>query len=319
MFKHIPVLLDEVIEGLKVDKDKIYVDATLGGGGHSENILEVLDKGKGLLIGIDQDEDAIKASSERLKKYLDDKKLIIVKNNFENIDVVLDELNIKKIAGAIFDLGVSSFQFDEGSRGFSYNKDAKLDMRMDKDNPLTCEMLVNEYSEDEISNIIREYGEENFAKSIAHNIVSYRKEKRIETTFELVDIIKKSIPAKYRYGDGNEKNPAKRTFQAFRVYINSELKVLDVALDKVIDRLEDGGRLAVITFQSLEDKLVKDKFRTFESPCTCPKGYPCVCGKKSKGVIINKKVIRASDDEIESNRRSKPAKLRIFERRENVN
>lgn len=319
MFKHIPVMLDEVIESLNVDKDKIYVDATIGGGGHSEEILKILSDGKGFLIGIDQDVDAIKACSERLKKYIDAKKLIIVKNNFENIDVVLDDLNIKRVAGVLFDLGVSSFQFDEGSRGFSYNKDARLDMRMDRDNPLTCEKVVNEYDAKELSRIIREYGEENFASSIADKIVTYRNIKKIETTYELVDIIKSAIPAKYRYGDGKEKNPAKRTFQAFRVYINRELEVIDLALDKIIDRLDENGRLVVITFQSLEDKLVKDKFKTFESPCTCPKGYPCVCGKKSKGKMISKKVIRASSAEIENNRRSRPAKLRIFERRKDAN
>ncbi len=319
MFKHIPVMLDEVIESLNVDKDKIYVDATIGGGGHSEEILKILSGGKGFLIGIDQDADAIEACSDRLKKYIDAKKLIIVKNNFENIDVVLDDLNVKKVAGALFDLGVSSFQFDEGSRGFSYNKDARLDMRMDKDNPLTCEKVVNEYDAKELSRIIREYGEENFASSIADKIVSYRSTKKIETTYELVDIIKSAIPAKYRYGDGKEKNPAKRTFQAFRVYINRELEVIDLALDKIIDRLDENGRLVVITFQSLEDKLVKDKFKTFESPCTCPKGYPCVCGKKSKGKMVSKKVIRASSDEIENNRRSRPAKLRIFERGKDAN
>ncbi len=192
-------------------------------------------------------------------------------------------------------------------------------MRMDKDNPLTCEKVVNEYDAKELSRIIREYGEENFASSIADKIVSYRSTKKIETTYELVDIIKSAIPAKYRYGDGKEKNPAKRTFQAFRVYINRELEVIDLALDKIIDRLDENGRLVVITFQSLEDKLVKDKFKTFESPCTCPKGYPCVCGKKSKGKMVSKKVIRASSDEIENNRRSRPAKLRIFERGKDAN
>ena len=314
MFNHIPVLLSETIDGLNIDSDGIYVDATLGGGGHSEKILEKLSVGKGRLVGIDQDADAIKATSERLKKYIGNNKLVICKNNFENVDKVLDELNIDKINGILFDLGVSSYQFDEGDRGFSYNHDAILDMRMDKNNPLTCKELVNTFSEQEIYHIIRDYGEDNFAKNIAKHIVAERQKKEINTTFELVDVIKSAIPAKLRWGEGNEKNPAKRTFQAFRIYINRELDVIDIALEKIIDRVNVGGRICVITFNSLEDKIVKDKFKTFENPCTCPKGYPCVCGKKSKGRIVNKKVIIASDKELEENRRSKPAKLRIFER-----
>lgn len=314
MFKHIPVLLSETIDGLKIDKDGVYVDATLGGGGHSEKILKKISGGKGKLIGIDQDEDAIKATTERLKKYIDINKLVICKSNFENIDKVLDDLNIDKIDGILFDLGVSSYQFDEADRGFSYNHNAVLDMRMDKNNHLTCKDLVNTFSEQEIYHIIRDYGEDNFAKNIAKHIVIEREKKEINTTFELVEIIKAAIPAKLRWGDGNEKNPAKRTFQAFRIYINKELDVIEIALEKIIDRLNVGGRICVITFNSLEDKIVKDKFKIFENPCTCPKGYPCVCGKKSKGRMINKKVITASDKELEENRRSKPAKLRIFER-----
>ena len=314
MFNHIPVLLNETIDGLNINENGIYVDATLGGGGHSEKILEKISKGKGFLIGIDQDEDAISATSDRLKKYIDNKKLIIVKNNFENVVDVLDELKIDKIDGILFDLGVSSYQFDEGERGFSYNKEAELDMRMDKDNPLSCKTLVNTFSENDIYHIIRDYGEDNFAKNIAKHIVKARQSKEIETTTELVEIIKSAIPAKMRWGEGKDKNPAKRTFQAFRIYINRELEVIDNALDRVIDRLNDGGRICVITFHSLEDKLVKDKFKLFENPCTCPKGYPCVCGKKSKGRVINRKVIVASAEELDQNRRSKSAKLRIFER-----
>ena len=314
MFSHIPVLLNETIEGLNIDRDKIYVDATLGGGGHSEKILERLDGGKGFLVGIDQDEDAIKSTSERLKKYIDSKKLVVVKNNFENILEVLDGLNIKSIDGILFDLGVSSYQFDEADRGFSYNHDAVLDMRMDRDNPLTCKTLVNTFSESDIYHIISDYGEDNFAKNIAKHIVTEREKKPIETTFELAEIIKSAIPAKMRWGDGKEKNPAKRTFQAFRIYINRELDVISIALDRVIDRMNPCGRICVITFHSLEDKLVKDKFKTFENPCTCPKGYPCVCGKKSKGKMVNKKVIVAGSDELEQNKRAKSAKLRIFER-----
>lgn len=314
MFSHIPVLLNEVIEGLDIKEDGIYVDATLGGGGHSEKILEKLDKGRGFLIGIDQDIDAISVATERLKKYIDKKKLIVVKNNFENIDLVLDDLKIDKISGILFDLGVSSYQFDEGKRGFSYNKDAHLDMRMDKDIPLTCEKLVNEFSENDLYHIIKDYGEDNFAKNIAKKIVEYRQNKKIETTLELADIIKTAIPAKLRFISGVGKNPAKRTFQAFRIYINREMEVISTALDKIIDRLTVGGRICVISFHSLEDKLVKDKFKTFAYPCTCPKGYPCVCGKKSKGIIVNRKVIIAKDEELENNRRAKSAKLRIFER-----
>lgn len=314
MFNHVPVLLNETISGLNIKKDGIYVDATLGGGGHSEKILEVLNFGKGFLIGIDQDEDAINFSSEKLKKYIDAKKLIIIKNNFENVVKILDDLKIDKIDGILFDLGVSSYQFDEGSRGFSYNKDAVLDMRMDTDNTFTCEKLVNEFEEDEIYKIINDYGEDIFAKNIAKKIVDYRNKKHIESTLELVDIIKSAIPAKYRFSGVKGKNPAKRTFQAFRIYINRELEVIDVALDSIIDKMAIGGRICVITFHSLEDKIVKCKFKEFENPCTCPKGFPCICGKKSKGKIINRKAIKASDDEINYNRRSKSAKLRIFER-----
>ena len=314
MFSHTPVLLKDTINGLNIKKDGIYVDATLGGGGHSEKILEVLDEGKGYLIGVDQDEDAISFTSDRLKNYIDKQKLIIVKNNFENVDSILDDLKIDKIDGILFDLGVSSYQFDEGSRGFSYNKDAKLDMRMDKDNPLTCEKLVNEFPEEELYEIIRDFGEDMFAKNIAKKIVQYRDEKQIETTLELVEIIKSAIPAKYKYSGEKGKNPAKRTFKAFRIYVNRELEVIDIALDKVIDRINPCGRICVITFHSIEDKLVKDKFKSFENPCTCPKNLPCVCGKKSKGKIVNKKVITATESEINGNRRSKPAKLRIFER-----
>ena len=313
MFNHTPVLLNQTIEGLKVDKDKIYVDGTIGGGGHSEKILEILNNGKGFLIGIDQDEDAITATKSRLKKFIDNKKIILVKNNFENIDEILTECKIDKVDGALLDLGVSSFQLDEDSRGFSYNKNAKLDMRMDKSSQLTCEDLVNTFDEKELYHIIEDYGEEKFAKNIAKHIVKERNEKRIETTFELATIIKNAIPARVRYSEN--KNPAKRTFQALRIYINRELEVLDTALEKIVDRLTNNGRLCVITFHSLEDKIVKNKFKIFENPCTCPKNYPCVCGKKSKGIIITKKAIVADDEELALNNRAHSAKLRIFERR----
>ena len=314
MFEHIPVLLNETIDGLNINKDGIYVDATLGGGGHSEKILEILSNGCGKLIGIDQDSDAISETSKKFENYIRNNKLTIVKNNFENIDTILDDLKIDKVNGILFDLGVSSHQFDEPERGFSYRFDSKLDMRMDQGSELTCKTIVNEFSENEIYEIIRDYGEEKFAKNIAKHIVANRKDKPIETTFELVEIIKNAIPAKLRWGDGNEKNPAKRTFQAFRIYVNRELDVIDLALDRVVNRVSNGGRICVITFNSLEDRIVKNKFKYFENPCTCPKGYPCVCGKKSLGKMLNKKAITASEAELLSNRRSKPAKLRIFER-----
>ena len=222
MFEHIPVLLNETIDGLNINKDGIYVDATLGGGGHSEKILEILSNGCGKLIGIDQDSDAISETSKKFENYIRNNKLTIVKNNFENIDTILDDLKIDKVNGILFDLGVSSHQFDEPERGFSYRFDSKLDMRMDQGSELTCKTIVNEFSENEIYEIIRDYGEEKFAKNIAKHIVANRKDKQIETTFELVEIIKNAIPAKLRWGDGNEKNPAKRTFQAFRIYVNRE-------------------------------------------------------------------------------------------------
>lgn len=313
MFKHIPVLLKETIDGLNINKDGIYVDATLGGGGHTEEILKKIEGGKGFVVGIDQDRDAIENTSNRLKKYVDEKKLIIKKSNFEDIDKVLDELDIKEIDGVLFDLGVSSYQFDTKERGFSYREEAHLDMRMDRDKSFTCYDLVNKFSEKEIFEIIRDYGEEKFAKNIAKHIVLRREKKAIETTTELLEIIKESIPAKLRFGEGHEGNPGKRTFQAFRIYVNRELTVIDIALSKIIDKVKIGGRIAVITFHSLEDRLVKEKFKTFENPCTCPKGYPCVCGKVSKGKFVIKG-IKASDSELLSNRRAKSARLRVFER-----
>lgn len=307
--KHIPVLLNETIESLNVKPDGIYIDMTLGRGGHANEVLKKLGD-KGLLIGIDQDDDAIKDNSIRFK---DEKRIKIVKSNFKNLNKILDDFKIDKVNGIYFDLGVSSVQFDDGDRGFSYKKDAILDMRMDKDNPLSLKDLINTYSEEEIYKIIDEYGEEKFAKNIARNIIKTREEKEIVSTLELANIIENSIPAKYRYKE--KKHPAKRSFQAFRIYINDELNILDKALDDSVNRLKSGGRLSVITFHSLEDRIVKNKFKYFESPCTCDKNFPCVCGKKSLGKIINKKVIIPSDEEIEINNRSRSAKLRIFERR----
>lgn len=306
--KHIPVLLNETIESLNVKPDGIYIDMTLGRGGHANEVLKKLGD-KGLLIGIDQDDDAIKDNSIRFK---DEKRIKIVKSNFKNLNKILDDFKIDKVNGIYFDLGVSSVQFDDGDRGFSYKKDAILDMRMDKDNPLSLKDLINTYPEEEIYKIIDEYGEEKFAKNITRNIIKTREEKEIVSTLELANIIENSIPAKYRYKE--KKHPAKRTFQAFRIYINDELNILDKALDDSVNRLKSGGRLSVITFHSLEDRIVKNKFKYFESPCTCDKNFPCVCGKKSLGKIINKKVIIPSDEEIEINNRSRSAKLRIFER-----
>ena len=307
--KHIPVLLNETIESLNIKPDGIYIDMTLGRGGHANEVLKKLSD-KGLLIGIDQDDDAIKDNAIRFK---DEKKIKIVKSNFKNLNKILDDFKIDKVNGIYFDLGVSSVQFDDGDRGFSYKKDAMLDMRMDKDNPLSLKDLINTYSEEEIYKIIDEYGEEKFAKNIARNIIKTREEKEIVSTLELANIIENSIPAKYRYKE--KKHPAKRTFQAFRIYINDELNILDKVLEDSVNRLESGGRLSVITFHSLEDRIVKNKFKYFENPCTCDKNFPCVCGKKSLGKIINKKVIIPSDEEIEMNNRSRSAKLRIFERK----
>ena len=304
---HVSVLLNEAVDGLNIKENGIYVDLTLGGGGHSKEILKRLTTGK--LICVDRDQFAIDKATEILKDF-DNK--IIVKNSFENIDDILKDLSIDKVDGFLFDLGVSSFQFDDGERGFSYNKDFKLDMRMDRDSSLTAYEVVNEYDENELYKIFRDYGEEKFAKNIAKHIAIERQTKKIETTFELVEIIKQSIPYKLRQ---NEKHPAKRVFQALRIYVNDELSQLSIALDKIIDLLNDKGRISIITFHSLEDRIVKNKFKEFENPCTCPKGYPCVCGKKPKGIIITKKAIVPTDEEIEHNRRSKSAKLRIFERR----
>lgn len=304
---HISVLLDEAVEGLNIKPDSTYVDLTLGGGGHSKEILKRLTTGR--LICVDRDQYAIDKSTEVLKDY-DNK--TIVKNSFDHIDEILKQLNIDKVDGFLLDLGVSSFQFDDGKRGFSYNKDFRLDMRMDRQATLSAYEVVNEYSENDLYKIFRDYGEEKFAKKIAKHIVIERQKKNIETTFELVDIIKQSIPSKLRQ---NEKHPAKRVFQALRIYVNDELTQLDDTLDKVIDLLNDKGRISIITFHSLEDRIVKNKYKTFENPCTCPKGYPCVCGKKPKGVVITKKAIIPTDEEINMNRRSKNAKLRIFERR----
>ena len=304
---HISVLLNAAVDGLNIKPDGIYVDLTLGGGGHSKEILNRITTGR--LICVDRDQFAIDKATEKLKEYSNK---TIIKNSFVNIDEILKQLNIDKVDGFLLDLGVSSFQFDDGERGFSYNQDYKLDMRMDRDQQLSAYEVVNEYDEAELYKIFRDYGEEKFAKNIAKHIVVEREKNKIETTFQLVDIIKQSIPAKLRQ---NEKHPAKRVFQALRIHVNDELGQLTDTLDKIVDLLNDKGRISIITFHSLEDRIVKNKYKEFENPCTCPKGYPCVCGKKPKGVIITKKAIVPTEEEINTNRRSKSSKLRVFERR----
>ena len=307
-FKHKSVLLEETIENLNIKPDGIYVDGTLGGGGHSYEIAKRLTAG-GRLIGIDQDADAIKAATDRLKEFAD--RVTIVRNNYCNIADVLDELGIVKVDGIILDLGVSSYQLDTAERGFTYNVDAPLDMRMDQRQQITAKDIVNTYSEFDLYRIIRDYGEDKFAKNIAKHIVARRTEKPIETTFELNDVIKAAIPMKCRINGGH---PAKRTFQAIRIELNHELDVLESSIDTMIDRLNADGRLCIITFHSLEDRIVKNAFRTAQNPCVCPSDFPvCVCGRKPKGRVITRKPILPSGEEMEVNPRSKSAKLRIFE------
>lgn len=307
-FKHVSVLLNECIDALDIKENGIYVDCTLGGAGHSSHIVSHLSK-DGTLIGIDQDQDALKAAKERLKEFENVK---YVHNNFYNIDSILNELDIEKVDGILMDLGVSSYQLDEASRGFSYMHDAPLDMRMDRDNDFSAYEIINKYSEEQLYKIIKDYGEERFAKRIANIIINRRAEKPIETTFELVDIIKAAIPARLRR-DGP--HPAKRTFQAIRIEVNSELKILNRTIEDGINRLNKGGRMAIITFHSLEDRIVKLKFRELENPCICPKGFPiCACGKSPVVKTMPKKGIIPTEKEIEENPRSRSAKLRIIEK-----
>ncbi|MEE0715763.1 MAG: 16S rRNA (cytosine(1402)-N(4))-methyltransferase RsmH [Eubacterium sp.] len=308
-FKHISVLLDETIDGLDIKPDGIYVDGTLGGGGHSYEILKRLSP-KGRLIGIDQDGEALKAAGERLKEF--ENQITLVRSNYCEIDKVLKELNVEKVDGILLDIGVSSYQLDNLERGFSYKSDAPLDMRMDTRQELTATDVVNTYSENELFKIIKDYGEDKFAKNIAKHIVLARKEKPLETTKELSEVIKRAIPMKVQAKGGH---PAKKTFQAIRIEVNQELTVLKESIDKMIDLLKPNGRICIITFHSLEDRIVKTKFRENENPCTCPPNFPvCVCGKKSKGKVITRKPIIPSEDEIEENKRAKSSKLRIFER-----
>ena len=308
-FVHKSILLDEVIENLNIREDGCYVDGTLGGAGHSYQICTHLGE-KGRLVGIDQDADAIQAATKRLEPYKD--KVSIVRSNYVNFDNVLDELGIDKVNGILLDLGVSSYQLDEASRGFTYREDVPLDMRMDQRNPKTAADIVNEYSEMELFRIIHDYGEDRFAKNIAKHIVNARKEKPIETTGELNAIIKAAIPMKVQVTGGH---PSKRTYQAIRIELNHELDVLENSIDTMIRLLNPEGRLSIITFHSLEDRIVKTRFRTNENPCICPPGFPvCVCGRISKGKVITRKPIIPSEQEMEENSRSKSAKLRVFEK-----
>ena len=308
-FNHTSVLLKETIEGLKIKPDGIYVDGTLGGGGHSFEIAKRLND-NGRLIGIDQDEAAILAAGERLKDFGD--KVIIVRSNYRNALSVLHDLGIEKIDGMMLDLGVSSYQLDTQERGFSYRYDAPLDMRMDLRQTLTAKDIVNGYSETELFHIIRDYGEDRFAKNIAKHIVMARAKKPIETTGELNEIIRAAIPAKMRAEGGH---PSKRTYQAIRIECNKELEVLKESLEELLGILNPGGRLCIITFHSVADRIVKTAFKKAENPCTCPPSFPvCVCGKKSQGKVITGKPVLPCEEEMESNPRSKSAKLRIFEK-----
>ncbi len=308
-FQHVSVLLNESIEQLNIKEDGIYVDGTLGGGGHSLEIAKRLTTGR--LIGIDQDKNAIAAAKKRLADHLD--KVTFVHDNFSNIANILEELEIDGIDGMLMDLGVSSHQLDEAERGFSYMHDAPLDMRMDVRNSFSAYNVVNEYSAQELTDIIYRYGEDKWAKRIAEFIVNERAIKPIETTYELVSVIKKAVPKGARK-DGP--HPAKRTFQAIRIEVNGELAILDKTVDDAAERLNVGGRLCIITFHSLEDRLIKNAFKRQEDPCICPKEFPvCVCGKKPLGKAVTRKPIIPSDEELELNPRARSAKLRVFEAR----
>ena len=309
-FEHIPVLLNECIEGLNIKPDGIYVDCTLGGAGHSSEIAARLSP-KGRLIGIDQDIEALSAAKKRLAPY---DNVVYVHNNFSEIKKIAEDLSLYSsgVDGFLLDIGVSSHQLDEADRGFSYNYDAPLDMRMDQRKPLSAHTVVNTYSLEDLTRIIRDYGEERWAKRIAEFIVSERQIKPIDTTFELVSVIKKAVPKAAR-AEGH--HPAKRTFQAIRIEVNGELDILESSLRTMVDLLKSGGRLCIITFHSLEDRIVKITFRELENPCTCPRDFPvCVCGKKPVVKIITRKPVVAGDEELKLNRRSHSAKLRIVEK-----
>ncbi len=309
-FKHKPIMLEETIASLDIKPDGIYVDGTLGGAGHSSEIVRRLTQG-GRLIGIDQDGDAIEAASRKLEPYKD--QVTIVRSNYAQMKQRLEELSVYGVDGILLDLGVSSYQLDNSDRGFTYREDVTLDMRMDQRQTRTARDIVNQYSEMELYRIIRDYGEEKFAKNIAKHIVKFREDQEIETTGQLTEIIKAAIPKKVRMTGGH---PAKKTFQAIRIELNQELDVLKDSLETMIDLLNDGGRLCVITFHSLEDRIVKNIFRTCQSPCICPPEFPvCVCGRVSKGQVVTRKPIVPGEEEQLENPRSKSAKLRVFERR----
>lgn len=306
-FRHIPVLLQETIDSLNIKKDGIYVDCTLGGGGHSREILKRLSP-KGKLIGIDEDISAIDAAKENLSEF---QNVIYVHRNFCYIKEILNELEISSVDGILMDLGVSSYQLDNSDRGFSYMKDAPLDMRMDRDNSLSAYEVVNKYGREELYSILKDYGEEKFANRIVNSIVREREKSPINTTLQLVDIIRRAIPMKFQK-DGH---PAKRTFQGIRIEVNKELKILDEALEDSVGKLGSGGRISVITFHSLEDRIVKSKFKNLENPCTCPPDFPiCVCNKKPVVKLINKKPIVPTREEMERNPRSNSSKLRTAEK-----
>lgn len=308
-FNHVPVLLDEVIDGLNLQPSGVYVDGTLGGAGHSSRIAARLGTG-GRLIGIDQDRDAIAAASERLAAYGD--MVTIVHDNYEHIPQILQQLGISAVNGILLDIGVSSYQLDNPERGFSYNSDEPLDMRMDQESPVTAADIVNERSQEELTRILRDYGEERYAAGIARRIVQERENRPFTTTGDLVRVIRASVPMKMQEKYGN---PCKRSFQAIRIACNRELDVLQDSIDQLIDLLAPGGRLCIITFHSLEDRIVKNAFRRNENPCTCPPEFPvCVCGRKSKGKVITKKPIVPSKDELERNKRAASSKLRVFEK-----
>jgi len=308
-FQHKSVLLEETINALQIKPDGIYVDGTLGGGGHSYEICKRL-SGKGRLIGIDQDVAAIEAAKVRLGEFED--KVTIIRSNYCDMEKELDVINLTSVDGIILDLGVSSYQLDTADRGFTYREDAALDMRMDQRQSITAKDIVNEYGEMQLYRMIRDYGEEKFAKNIAKHIVNARKEKAFETTGELIHVIKAAIPMRVRAVGGH---PAKKTFQAIRIEVNRELEILKNSLGSMIELLNDEGRICVITFHSLEDRIVKNIFREKEHPCTCPREFPvCVCGKVSKGRVVTRKPIVPTDEEIEENKRAKSSKLRVFER-----
>lgn len=308
-FQHTSVLLEETIDGLAVKPDGIYVDATLGGGGHAFEVCSRLN-GNGRFIGIDQDAAAIEAAGERLKDF--GEKVTIIRSNYRELKSVLRSIGVEKVDGIVLDLGVSSYQLDTAERGFSYRADASLDMRMDQRQQTTAKDIVNTYSETELYRVIRDYGEDKFAKNIAKHIVMEREKNPIETTGQLNEVIRRAIPMKFQKNGGH---PSKRTFQAIRIELNRELEVLRESLDEMIDMLNPGGRICIITFHSLEDRIVKSTFRKNEDPCTCPSHFPvCVCGNVSKGKVITRKPILPGEEELENNSRSKSAKLRIFER-----